>query len=274
MNRPAIDAYYELLAPIYQMLKGESMHFEIFSGAESTADAVRATERALADEGGFTSGMLVLDVGCGMGGPALNIAAYSGAQVVGIDLVASNIETARRLAAERGLGHQVRFEQADATAMAFPDASFDAVYMFDAVCHMPDQGRVFRECARVLRPGGRLVGQDWMARADLSAEVYATYLEPVCRWHCVPRLASLHEVRTWLQAGGLAVEVLEDAAARGDILRNWEPVQDPATKALLDLPQEILAPALDTLLNGGAALARAMHAGAFQIGRFRARKPV
>lgn len=269
----AVDEYYALLAPIYRMVKGESMHFAIYAGAESSEEAISRTERALADEGEFAAGMRVLEVGCGMGGPAMNIAAYSGVEVVGVDLVRSNVDLARALAAERGLAHRVHFQQANAAALPFLDGSFDGVYLLEAACHMPDQRRVFAECARVLRPGRLLVGQDWMAAGDLSPAQYATYLDPVCRWHCVPRLASLAEVGGWLREAGLRIEALEDAACRGNIQRNWEPVDNRALRPVLELPPSTLQPVLQTLLQGGLALATAFQAGAFQIGRFRARRP-
>lgn len=103
----------------------------------------------------------VLDVGCGPGGPALRLARLTGCQVVGIDIQAEGITTARAAAARAGLTAQATFEQHDATQpLPFPDASFDAVVCIDAINHLPDRPAVLREWWRVLKPGGRLVFTD------------------------------------------------------------------------------------------------------------------
>jgi ubiquinone/menaquinone biosynthesis C-methylase UbiE len=103
----------------------------------------------------------VLDVACGSGGSALRLARLTGCQVVGIDLQAAGIATARAAAAQAGLSAQATFEQHDATQpLPFPDAAFDAVVCIDAINHLPDRPAVLREWWRVLKPGGRLVFTD------------------------------------------------------------------------------------------------------------------
>jgi SAM-dependent methyltransferase len=106
-------------------------------------------------------GKTLLDVASGAGGPALRIAAATGCGVTGIDVHDQAVATARTLASERGLSRVARFECADAQQpLPFPDASFDAITCIDAINHLPDRPRVVGECARVLRPGGRLLFTD------------------------------------------------------------------------------------------------------------------
>jgi ubiquinone/menaquinone biosynthesis C-methylase UbiE len=103
----------------------------------------------------------VLDVACGAGGPALRLARLAGCQVIGIDLQAEGIATARAAAAHAGLTAQTTFAQHDASQpLPFPDASFDAVICIDAINHLPDRPAVLREWWRVLKSGGRLVFAD------------------------------------------------------------------------------------------------------------------
>jgi ubiquinone/menaquinone biosynthesis C-methylase UbiE len=104
-------------------------------------------------------GMRVLDVACGPGEPAVTIAAGIASidgQVVATDLVDEMLAMARENAAERGVTN-ITFQQADAEALPFPDASFDAVTCRHAIMLLPDAPQALREMRRVLVPGGRVV---------------------------------------------------------------------------------------------------------------------
>jgi SAM-dependent methyltransferase len=99
-----------------------------------------------------------LDIGTGTGAVALR-AARAGAEVTGVDLAPSLVETARRRAAEEGL--DVRFEVGDAEALPVEDASFDVVSSSMGLIFAPDHAAAARELARVTRPGGRLGFTTW-----------------------------------------------------------------------------------------------------------------
>jgi ubiquinone/menaquinone biosynthesis C-methylase UbiE len=103
----------------------------------------------------------LLDVGCGSGGPALRLAASTGASVVGIDLLAEGIATATRLADAQGISDRASFLKVDAeVALPFADQSFDAVISIDAMCHLPHRLDTLREWYRVTAPGGRILFTD------------------------------------------------------------------------------------------------------------------
>ncbi len=122
----------------------------------------------------ISSSSRVLDIGCGVGGPALHVAAIYGCHVTGIDLVDSSIALARASARERGLAERTRFEVADAASLPFSASSFDVVYGQDAWCHIPDKDALIAQCARVLRPGGTIAFTDWVRlRDDNSAALLA-----------------------------------------------------------------------------------------------------
>lgn len=104
----------------------------------------------------------VLDVGCGIGGAARQLAANSQRQVTGIDLTPDFIELATDLSARTGLSTNTTFEVADATELAFEDNSFDAVTMFHVGMNIADKAGLFAELARVVRPGGAIAVYDIM----------------------------------------------------------------------------------------------------------------
>ncbi len=82
--------------------------------------------RALADRIGMRPGQRVLDAGCGVGGSALWLAREGGVEVVGVTLVASQVERARRFAAEVGMAERVTFALDDYASRSFPAGAFDA----------------------------------------------------------------------------------------------------------------------------------------------------
>lgn len=271
--RDLVRAYYERVTDTYRTRWGDSFHFAVFQGNEPLAEAILATERRVADEGGFKPGMKVLDVGCGVGGPALNIAECSGAHVTGVNIVEHHVETARKRAAERGLSERTTFVVGDGMELEFPDHSFDAVYVFEAGCHMPDKPRFYHGCARVLKPGGVFIGLDWLRKDGLSPEDQGTFIEPICRHFSVPNLISLNELGDYLGQAGLVVEQLEDVSQRGNILRNWELVDSKIVQGLRRFLPWLIPPTERLLADGGTAISKAARVGAFVIGAWRARKP-
>jgi sarcosine/dimethylglycine N-methyltransferase len=98
----------------------------------------------------------VLDIGCGIGGPARWIAAKYGCRVTGVDLTAEFCETARELNALCGLADRVQILHGSALALPVPNDSFDRAYSQAALMNISDKLGVFREAYRVLHPGGSL----------------------------------------------------------------------------------------------------------------------
>jgi cyclopropane fatty-acyl-phospholipid synthase-like methyltransferase len=267
-----VRAYYDRITAIMLEKWGESFHFAMFQGDESLDEALAGTERWVADRGGFRPGMKVLDIGCGVGGPALTIAAHSGAHVTGINIVEPHVLVARDRAASRGLTEQTTFILGDAMAMPFPLATFDAAYVFEAGCHMPDKPLFYRECARVLKPGGVFVGTDWFKREDLTPAEEAEYIEPICRLHGVPHVITLTDLRRHLGTAGFQVEAVENLAVHGDVLRNWEQIDRRAMRLLNTYLRFIIPKVERMMLDGGLKLVDAARKGFFLVGSWKAVK--
>ena len=98
----------------------------------------------------------VLDIGCGIGGPARWIAAHYGCHVTGVDVTEAFCEAARELNAATGLEDRVRILHGDGTALPLPDAAFDRALTQNVVMNVEDVNAFYGEAYRVLRPGGIL----------------------------------------------------------------------------------------------------------------------
>src|SRR4051794_17854646 len=101
------------------------------------------------------AGERVLEIGVGLGTDHLQFA-RAGAQTTGVDLTPRCIELTRRRFEQEGLSSDLRIM--DAENLAFDDDSFDVVYSFGVLHHIPSTERAFAQVRRVLRPGGVFLG--------------------------------------------------------------------------------------------------------------------
>jgi ubiquinone/menaquinone biosynthesis C-methylase UbiE len=145
------NEYHDSMIAMLELVWGEG--FMAPGGEGNVAKMVEGLE---------LEGRRLLDLGCGLGGPACLLADEYGAEVVGTDLEAPLIERAQRRAAERGIGDRARFEVVTAGPLSFEDESFDLVISSGGLTQTADKLGIFKELLRVLKPGGSFSGYDWM----------------------------------------------------------------------------------------------------------------
>jgi arsenite methyltransferase len=169
-----------------RLLLGDSFHP---GGRELTSRLVRALEVGPDD--------LVVDVACGPGTSAVQLARETGCAVIGVDLVPPGTPAADR---------RVRFVRGDAEALPLPDSSVDGALCECALCTFPDKAAAAREFMRVLRPGARLALSDLTARHNELPES----LRSLPAWvACVGDARPLDEIAALLEQVGLVVEQTE-----------------------------------------------------------------
>jgi SAM-dependent methyltransferase len=118
----------------------------------------------LAHAAGIDPSTRVLDLGCGLGGPARYLAATFGCKVTGIDLSPAFIDAATYLTARCGLSDRVSFQVGDALNLPFDDASFGAVFLQHVAMNVEDRTALYTGIRRILTPGGRLAIYDLVLR--------------------------------------------------------------------------------------------------------------
>jgi sterol 24-C-methyltransferase len=102
-----------LATDLYEYGWGQSFHFSRFAYGEPFYQAIARHEHYLAAKIGIKDGDKVLDVGCGVGGPAREIAKFTGAHITGLNNNDYQIERATRYAQKEGLAHQLQFVKGD-----------------------------------------------------------------------------------------------------------------------------------------------------------------
>ena len=199
----------------------------------------------------------VLDVAAGNGNATL-AAARRGARVTSTDYVSTLLDRGAERARAEGL--DVRFQVADAEALPFPDASFDAVLSTFGVMFAPDHAMAASEMARVCRPGGRIGLANWTPGGFIG-QLFKTLgrhvpppagVQPPALWGVEAHLQSLF--------GSKAASIVattkyftfryRSAAHFIDVFRTW---YGPVHKAFASLPAdkgEALERDLTELLNG------------------------
>jgi ubiquinone/menaquinone biosynthesis C-methylase UbiE len=125
----------------------------------------RATEQLMGTLGIATVDH-VLDVGCGLGGPARFLANRYKCRVSGIDLTPDYVEAANRLCEWVGLSDRVKVCRSSALAMPFQDSTFTAACMLHVGMNIDDKESLCLEVARVLQPGSRFAVYDVMRTSD------------------------------------------------------------------------------------------------------------
>jgi ubiquinone/menaquinone biosynthesis C-methylase UbiE len=117
----------------------------------------------------LSPGGLLVDLGCGRGGPGLWLARALSARLIGIDFSATAIELAGLRAADFGLANRVEFRRATFEHTTIDDQTADAIVSVDALPFATDRTAALCEARRILRPGGRMVVTGRTPRPDADS---------------------------------------------------------------------------------------------------------
>ncbi|RAR00086.1 S-adenosyl-L-methionine-dependent methyltransferase [Stemphylium lycopersici] len=156
------EAYYDFITDAYQNGWGNKFHFCGYQPTESWDTAQARHEHYLALAMEMKPGMKVLDLGCGVGGPAREMAVFAGANVTGITINDLHVERANELNKKANLEDQVQITKASFSDLPFADEEFDMAFAIEALGCAPDMQRAHSEVMRVLKPGGKLGILDWV----------------------------------------------------------------------------------------------------------------
>jgi sterol 24-C-methyltransferase len=237
MYADMVNKYYDLSTSFYEYGWGESFHFAHRRHNETLRESIRRHEHYLALKLGLKAGMKVLDVGCGVGGPAREIATFSGCDVTGLNNNAYQVTRANAITAQRGLSEQLNFVKGDFMKLPFEAETFDAAYQIEATVHAPDPVGCYRNIFKALKPGGAFAGYEWCVSDDFdtSNPDHVKAKAEIELGNGLPDMLTCSACKAALEEAGFVVEYAEDLAPTAEVAW-WEPLSPSSLKMLLQNP--------------------------------------
>ena len=219
-SRADIWRVFNVVLPTHEFLNlGYSRWYQPYFLGSSQRRLAQKIGRDLTTRLPATSGLQLLDIGCGRGGPTLYFADALGFDATGIDLVPYNIAVARENAAERGV--PATFLIGDAPNLPFKSNSFKVCTALDSIVYVPAKQAVFAEMARVLHGDGIAAISDLVVREGLDDTAIAAVTDFAETWD-MPPLIPFSEYGQAIERGGLTELEMQDISSHSIArLRKW-----------------------------------------------------
>jgi ubiquinone/menaquinone biosynthesis C-methylase UbiE len=208
-------AEYVSYTSVAKVLEGNIHHgyWQGLSRSASVTEAADAMTRLLRSRVAARGPKRILDLGCGVGGPAIGLLAETDATVTGVSITRFEIEMADTAVRAAGLADRADFHFADVIEMPFPESSFDAVHALEFMYQIPDRAAAVHETGRVLEAGGWFHSTDFFLREPVSTRNRAVF-DDFVRVAGVQTITGLDEYVAELARSGLAavdaVDITED----------------------------------------------------------------
>eukprot|EP01061_Rhynchopus_euleeides_P045621 TRINITY_DN8298_c0_g2_i1.p1 TRINITY_DN8298_c0_g2~~TRINITY_DN8298_c0_g2_i1.p1 ORF type:complete len:360 (+),score=165.84 TRINITY_DN8298_c0_g2_i1:58-1137(+) len=218
-----VNQYYNMATDFYEYGWGHSFHFAHTMKEESHDASIARHEDRLATELKLKPGMKVIDCGCGVGGPAREVARFSGANVKGVTLNHYQVARANALTEKSDVKNLVSFEQGDFTKLSEADGTLDAAYAIEATCHAPTLESVYGEIHRALKKGGRFATYEWITAVgyDKNNATHNDILIEIEYGNGLPPLRTKADVEKAAKAVGFKIVFEEDLAQDLNGTRPW-----------------------------------------------------
>ena len=246
--RSFVNNYYDLVTDFYEFGWGQSFHFAPRRRGESFKASLLRHQLFLADQLSLQPGMQVLDVGCGVGGPMATLARHSGANFVGINNNAYQIERAK--VHTREVKSLCRFIHGDYMRIPEDDDRYDAAFAIESMPHAPDKTAAFREIFRVLRPGAHFAAYEWCL-TDIFDPGNADHLRiknEIMVGDALPDIALTGEVCHALRTAGFEILEARDLAPESHPETPWYRALQGRDFTLKSIPRTPLGRALTNLV--------------------------
>ncbi len=209
-----VARFNDVVGRILTTVWGDNYHAGYWESDDDTSSNETAQWRmnhVMIEHLRVSAGQRVLDVGCGVGAPAFQLAEETRATVVGLTISRTHVDGFRDRARERGLDGLVSIELIDVLDMPYPDDSFDAAWVVESFINI-DRQQGLKAIARVLKPAGRLLFTDVLTpdrQLTDTTEARADMLDAME----MAELPTREQYRQWLRDAGFTdIEILDITA--------------------------------------------------------------
>ncbi|KAG0051745.1 Delta(24)-sterol C-methyltransferase [Gryganskiella cystojenkinii] len=227
------NSFYDLATDFYEYAWGTSFHFCRFRPREPFQQAIARHEHYLAANMGIKPAYRVLDIGCGVGGPAREIGHFTGAHITGLNNNDYQINRAKRYAVSAGLETRSDFVKGDFMNMPIENNMFDACYAIEATVHASSLEGVYGEAFRILKPGGVFGCYEWLM-TDKYDPTNARHLRIVRGLEVgngVAKMVTVTDCLKALETVGFDIEIAKDMGATDDKIKWYYPLQGDIRQA-------------------------------------------
>jgi tocopherol O-methyltransferase len=266
-DKERIRDLYDRVSPYYHSLWGEHIHHGFWiRGDETKEQAQLQLIEHLAQVAGVTSGLRILDVGCGFGATSIYLAKNYNAETTGITISPIQVEMANRAASAQQVN--ARFLLMDAQAMHF-DQQFDVVWSVESISHYQHREKFFASAAKLLKPGGTLALIDWFKKDHLRPAQDKKFIEPIDKGMLV-ELQTMESYKATVESNQLQVvqsEVLNKYCAK-----TWDLSLDIIKKRSFWALAAKMGPAFVDHLKAFRAMRAGFASGTFVYGLLVAKK--
>ncbi|CAJ1012723.1 Mycolic acid cyclopropane synthetase/ubiE/COQ5 methyltransferase family [Leishmania naiffi] len=207
-----VNEYYDLVTDFYEYGWCQNFHFAPRYAGETFYESIARHEYFLAARGGFTENDHIIDIGCGVGGPARNIVRLTRCNITGVNNNDYQITRARRHDASAGMSDKIDYIKTDFCSMSFADNTFDGAYAIEATCHAKDKVKCYSEVFRVIKPGSCFVLYEWCMtdKYNPDDEYHRKIKHRIELGDGLPEMETSKQVVEYMKRAGFMVEEVID----------------------------------------------------------------
>ncbi|CBH15756.1 Sterol methyltransferase, putative [Trypanosoma equiperdum] len=210
------NEYYDIVTDFYEYGWGQNFHFAPRYMNETFYESLARYEYFLAYHAQFKPTDTVLDVGCGIGGPARNMVRFTSCNVMGVNNNEYQINRARQHDSRYGMSGKINYTKTDFCNMCFGDNEFDGAYAIEATCHSESKVKCYSEVFRAIKPGAYFMLYEWCLTDlyDPANEEHQRVRHGIELGDGLPELDTMRQVVAAVKAAGFVVEESFDMAER------------------------------------------------------------
>lgn len=226
-----VSSYYNVVTEPYRQFWGDFFHPAIFENPnEDIKTSLLKTHKRFIQDSKLKPDDIAIDLGCGIGSLSCFISTNVGCKVIGINISNFQLKKARKLA--KGVNNVV-FKNLDIMDVNRLKKNFDAAFLVDVGCHLPDKEKALRNIFEILNKGGRLVIADWLQKHSLNSFEKELLIEPFNKYWNFPYMNSLENYKKFFKKIGFKIIRAEDVSEQTK--KNWDMFYDIALREIRNM---------------------------------------